>query len=95
MMFFIYVKMGEDHERRISYFLGPDRQRMEVPIGSEAPAYLAIPEDIFERVINLGREHFPPETSDVRDALEDNRQVRDRLLTLVEKVITDKYLAMS
>lgn len=88
--FAIYVKLSEDREQHVSKFL-VDGKLMEVETlsGQEAPVWMMIPEEIFERIVTEGREHFPEKTDHVQEALTDTRAVRDRLLALVEIVVNN------
>jgi hypothetical protein len=61
-----------------------------VPNGAEMPSpSLSIPNDALEAIVAAGADHLPPSSAQA-EHLADVRAVRDRMLTIVERVASQQ-----
>lgn len=59
-----------------------------VPFGAEPEPSLVLPSEALEALVAAGADHLPPSSAQA-EHLADTRAVRDRLLTLVERQVSD------
>lgn len=78
----------------MAYTLGENGfwESHEIAAGSAMPVFLHLPREAFKALMAAGADHLPPSAA-TDAALKDAREVRDRLLSLVEQAFPLNLIA--